>query len=59
MVRADLVGFLDLLTAEQTSLIGAALALALALIVNPFAQKFKGLGIEWEKVAGSSKPDND
>ena len=57
MVRAVLVGFLDLLTAEQTSLIGAALALA--LIVNPFAQKFKGLGIEWEKVAGSSKPDND
>lgn len=46
---------LDLLTAERISLIGAALA----LIVIPFAQKFKGLGIEWEKVAGSSKSDND
>jgi len=34
-----------LLTTERMALIGAAVA----LIVIPFAQKFKGLGIEWEK----------
>jgi hypothetical protein len=34
-----------LLTTERMALIGAVVA----LIVFPFAQKFKGLGIEWEK----------
>ncbi|GGB91519.1 hypothetical protein GCM10011352_16960 [Marinobacterium zhoushanense] len=34
-----------LLTTERMALIGAVVA----LIVIPFAQKFKGLGIEWEK----------
>jgi hypothetical protein len=33
-----------LLTTEIMALLGAAVA----LIVIPFAQKFKGLGIEWE-----------
>ncbi len=46
---------LDMLSAERISLIGAALA----LIVIPFAQKFKGLGIEWEKIAGPSRGDDD
>lgn len=45
----------DMLTAERISLIGAALA----LIVVPFAQKFKGLGIEWEKIAGPNKQEDD
>lgn len=34
-----------LLTTERMALIGAVVA----LIVIPFSQKFKGLGIEWEK----------
>ncbi|HCF4373737.1 hypothetical protein [Pseudomonas aeruginosa] len=59
LVIADFIGKemygLGFLTAERITLIGAALA----LIVIPFAQKFKGLGIEWEKVSGSRKLDDD
>ena len=40
-----------LLTAERISIIGGALA----LLVIPFAQKFKGLGIEWEKTESATK----
>lgn len=36
----------NFLTTERMALLGACVA----LIVIPFAQKFKGLGIEWEKV---------
>lgn len=36
---------IELLTTERMALLGGAVA----LIVIPFAQKFKGLGIEWEK----------
>jgi len=38
---------ITLLTAERLTLLGGAVA----LIVIPYAQKFKGLGIEWEKVS--------
>jgi len=34
-----------LLTAERMALLGAAVA----LVIIPFSQRFKGLGIEWEK----------
>lgn len=44
---------IDLLTAERISLLGCTLA----LIVIPFAQKFKGLGIEWEKVVNSNESE--
>ncbi|WP_444904236.1 type I restriction enzyme HsdR N-terminal domain-containing protein [Microbulbifer sp. CnH-101-E] len=36
---------MELLTMERMALLGACVA----LVVIPFAQKFKGLGIEWEK----------
>jgi hypothetical protein len=36
---------ITILTAERLTLLGGAVA----LIVIPYAQKFKGLGIEWEK----------
>jgi hypothetical protein len=36
---------IKLLTTERMALLGASVA----LVVIPFAQKFKGLGIEWEK----------
>jgi hypothetical protein len=36
---------IELLTTERMALLGASVA----LVVIPFAQKFKGLGIEWEK----------
>lgn len=36
---------IELLTTERMALLGACVA----LVVIPFAQKFKGLGIEWEK----------
>jgi hypothetical protein len=48
LVVADFVcSFFEitLLTAERLTLLGGAVA----LIVIPYAQKFKGLGIEWEK----------
>jgi len=38
---------ITLLTAERLTLLGGAVA----LVVIPYAQKFKGLGIEWEKAA--------
>lgn len=41
---------IELLTSERMALLGASAA----LIIIPFAQKFKGLGIEWEK---STKAD--
>ncbi|MNF63146.1 hypothetical protein D3C85_773060 [compost metagenome] len=44
---------IGLLTAERISLLGGALA----LIVIPFAQKFKGLGIEWEKIVNSNESE--
>ena len=40
-----------LLTAERLTLLGGAVA----LVVIPFAQKFKGLGIEWERAQDKSK----
>ena len=43
-----------LLTAERLSILGGALA----LIVIPFAQKFKGLGIEWEKSTAGNKSES-
>lgn len=42
---------IELLTTERLALLGACVA----LVVIPFAQKFKGLGIEWEK----AKQDED
>ena len=42
---------IELLTTERMALLGACVA----LVVIPFAQKFKGLGIEWEK----AKRDED
>ena len=40
-----------LLTTERMALIGASVA----LIVIPFAQRFKGLGIEWERATKQDK----
>lgn len=40
-----------LLTTERMALLGAVVA----LIVIPYAQKFKGLGIEWEKATKNDK----
>ena len=54
LVVADFVCSLfniKLLTAERLTLLGGVVA----LIVIPYAQKFKGLGIEWEKA--STKKD--
>lgn len=48
LLVADFVCSLNgikLLTAERLTLLGGAVA----LVVIPFAQKFKGLGIEWER----------
>ena len=42
---------ITLLTTDRMALIGASVA----LIVIPFAQKFKGLGIEWEKATKNDK----
>ncbi len=42
---------IELLTTERMALLGASVA----LIVIPFAQKFKGLGIEWEKSTKADK----
>lgn len=42
---------IELITTERLALIGAAVA----LVVIPYAQKFKGLGIEWERA--QSKED--
>jgi hypothetical protein len=42
---------ITLLTAERLTLLGGAVA----LVVIPFAQKFKGLGIEWERAQDKTK----
>jgi len=42
---------IKLLTTERMALLGAVVA----LVVMPFAQKFKGLGIEWEKATQVDK----
>jgi hypothetical protein len=42
---------ITVITAERLTLLGGAVA----LIVIPFAQKFKGLGIEWERAQDKSK----
>lgn len=42
---------ITLLTTERMALLGASVA----LVVIPFAQKFKGLGIEWEKAKTSDR----
>lgn len=42
---------ITLLTTERMALLGASVA----LVVIPYAQKFKGLGIEWEK-ANKNEP---
>ncbi|UDQ98851.1 hypothetical protein AAEX28_01885 [Lentisphaerota bacterium WC36G] len=42
---------ITLLTAERLTLLGAAAALT----IIPYAQKFKGLGIEWERTQDKSK----
>ena len=44
---------ITLLTVERLTLLGGAVA----LVVIPFAQKFKGLGIEWERIQDNSKSD--
>ncbi|MCM8490992.1 hypothetical protein M7959_07750, partial [Enterobacter hormaechei subsp. xiangfangensis] len=36
----------------------ALLGACVALIVIPFAQKFKGLGIEWEKVKNPNSEES-
>ena len=41
------------LTTERMALLGASVA----LIVIPFAQKFKGLGIEWEKAKNANRDE--
>ncbi|EOC1344946.1 hypothetical protein ACI09M_004401, partial [Cronobacter dublinensis] len=43
----------NFLTTERMALLGACVA----LIIIPFAQKFKGLGIEWEKVKNSNSKE--
>lgn len=42
---------ITLLTAERLALLGGAVV----MVVIPFAQKFKGLGIEWERAQDKSK----
>ena len=42
---------IKLLTTERMVLLTAAIA----LIIIPYAQKFKGLGVEWERYSGSKK----
>lgn len=44
---------MTLLTAERLTLLGGAAA----LVIIPFAQKFKELGIEWERIQDNSKSD--
>lgn len=43
----------NFLTTERLTLLGASVA----LIVIPFAQKFKGLGIEWEKAKSNDSKE--
>lgn len=43
-----------LVTTERMALIGGAVA----LFIIPFAQKFKGLGIEWEKASKDKRDDS-
>lgn len=42
---------ITLVTTERLALLGGAVALAMI----PFAQKFKGLGIEWERATGKKE----
>ena len=44
----------NFLTTERMALLGACVA----LIVIPFAQKFRGLGIEWEKVKNPNSEES-
>lgn len=45
---------ITLFTTERMALVGGAVG----LLILPYAQKFKGLGIEWERVI-STKEDKD
>ncbi|NMR28074.1 hypothetical protein HH219_21590 [Pseudoalteromonas sp. NEC-BIFX-2020_015] len=46
---------ITLLTAERLALIGTAVI----LIIIPFSQKFKGLGVEWERISANQNAANN
>jgi hypothetical protein len=46
---------LKLLTTERLTLLGVAMI----LIILPYFQKFKGLGIEWERITGNNTNKSD